>query len=66
MINLKDIKEQILTEVAEKVAKRYNEPIEEVKVSFSSDGSIKATMTLDLSFLKCNVKVEEVDNEDQM
>ena len=60
MINLKDIKEQILTEVAEKVAKRYNEPIEEVKVSFSSDGSIKATITPDLSFLSCSVKVEEV------
>ena len=60
MINLKDIKEQILTEVAEKVAKRYNAPIEEVKVSFSSDGSIKATITPDLSFLSCSVKVEEV------
>lgn len=59
MINLKDIKEQVLTEVAEKVAKIYNAPIEEVKVSFASDGSIKATITPDLGFLKCTVKVEE-------
>lgn len=59
MINLKDIKHQIIEEVRDKVAKRYNAPIEEVKVSFASDGSIKATITPDLGFLKCTVKVEE-------
>lgn len=59
MINLNYIKGQIIEEVRDKVAKRYNAPIEEVKVSFSSDGSIKATITSDLGFLKCTVKVEE-------
>lgn len=59
MINLKDIKEQILTEAKVKIAKKYNAPMNEVKVTFASDGSLKATITPDVSFLSCNVKVEE-------
>lgn len=59
MINLKDIKEQIITDVTEIVMKKYNARQDEVKVSFASDGSIKATITPDLSFLSCNIKVEE-------
>lgn len=59
MINLKNIREQIISDVKKIVAKKYNAPEKEVKVSFASDGSIKATITPDLSFLSCNVKVEE-------
>ena len=59
MINLKDIKEQIIADVTKVVAEKYNAKEDEIKVSFSSDGSIKATITPDLSFLKCSVKVEE-------
>ena len=64
MINLKTIKEQIISDVTQIVAEKYNAKENEIKVTFTSDGSIKATITPDLSFLKCNVKVEEVDNED--
>lgn len=59
MINLKDIKEQILTDVTKIVAKKYNADEKEVKVTFASDGTLKATITPDLSFLSCDVKVEE-------
>ena len=59
MINLKSIKEQIITDVRKIVAQKYNALEKEVKVSFASDGSVKATITPDLSFLSCNVKVEE-------
>ena len=59
MINLKSIKEQIISDVRKIVSEKYNADEKEVKVSFASDGSIKATITPDLSFLSCNVKVEE-------
>lgn len=59
MINLKDIKEQIITDVTKIVTEKYNAKEGEVKVIFAGDGSIKATITPDLSFLNCSVKVEE-------
>ena len=59
MINLKDIKEQIITDVAKIISEKYKADKKEIKVSFASDGTIKATITPDLSFLSCNVKVEE-------
>ena len=59
MINLKEIKEKILTESRVRIAKKYNAPLSEVKVTFATDGSLKATITPDLSFLSCNVNVEE-------
>lgn len=58
MINLKDIKEQILSDVTKIVAEKYNAPEKEVKVVFTGDGILKATITPDLSFLNCTVKVE--------
>ena len=66
MINLKTIKEQIISDVTKIVAEKYNAKEDEIKVTFTGDGSIKATITPDLSFLSCNVKVEEVNNENQM
>ena len=59
MINIKDIREQIIADTTKIVAKKYNAPENEVKVTFAVDGSLKATITPDLSFLSCNVKVEE-------
>lgn len=59
MINLKDIKDKIISDVTKIVAQKYNAPENEVKVTFASDGSIKATITPDLSFLNCRVEVEE-------
>lgn len=59
MINLQDIKHQIIEDVTKIVTQKYNASEKEVKVSFASDGTIKATITPDLSFLSCNVKVEE-------
>lgn len=59
MINLKDIKEQILSDVTKIVAEKYNAREEEVKVIFTGDGALKATITPDLDFLNCTVKVEE-------
>ena len=58
-INLKDIKEQILSDVRKIVAEKYNAREDEVKVCFSNDGNLKATITPDLSFLNCDVKVKE-------
>ena len=37
MINLKNIREQIISDVKKIVAKKYNAPEKEVKVSFASD-----------------------------
>ena len=59
MINIKDIKEQILVDTTKIVAKRYNAKEDEVKVSFGNDGVLKATITPDLSFLDCDVEVKE-------
>lgn len=59
MINLQEIKHQIIKDVTKIISEKYNAKEKEVKVSFSSDGTIKATITPDLSFLSCNVKVEE-------
>lgn len=59
MINIKDIREQIIEEATKIVAQKYDAPENEVKVTFAVDGSLKATITPDLSFLSCNIKVEE-------
>ena len=59
MINLKDIRDKIIKDVTKIVAQKYNAPENEVKVTFSSNGNIKATITPDLSFLNCKVEVEE-------
>lgn len=59
MINIKEIRDQIVTEAVKIVAQKYNAPESEVKVTFGVDGNLKATITPDLSFLSCNVKVEE-------
>ena len=61
MINLKDIKEKIVVETTKIVAERYNAKEDEVKVYFSTDGEIKATITPDLSFLGCEVEVIQTD-----
>ena len=58
MINLKDIKEQIVVEVTKIIAEKYHTTEDEVKVSFSNNGKLKSTITPDLDFLSCNVKVE--------
>lgn len=58
MINLKNIKEKIVKDVTDILSQKYNAPKKEIKVTFASDGSIKATITPDLSFLSCDVKVE--------
>lgn len=63
MINLKSIKEQIISDVTKIVAEKYNAKEDEIKVSFTGGGSIKATITPDLSFLSCSVKVEEKTDE---
>ena len=59
MINIKEIREQIIADATKIVAQKYNAPEKEVKVTFAVDGGLKATITPDLSFLSCNVKVEE-------
>ena len=59
MINLKEIKEQIISDVTKIVAKKYNAEESEVKVTFANDGRLKATIAVDLSFLNCKIKVEE-------
>lgn len=59
MINLKDIRKKIVTDVTKIIADKYNTTEDEVKVTFASDGKLKATITPDLSFLSCSVKVEE-------
>ena len=59
MINLKDIKEQIIEDVTKIICDRYNAKEKEVKVAFASDGSVKATITPDLDFLSCKVEVKE-------
>lgn len=59
MINLNNIKGQIISDVTKIVAQKYNAPENEVKVTFASNGNIKATITPDLSFLNCKVEVEE-------
>lgn len=59
MINLENIKGQIISDVTKIVSKKYNAKETEIKVTFAGDGSIKATITPDLSFLSCDIKVEE-------
>ena len=59
MIDLKDIKKKIISDVTKIVAERYNAKESEVKVSFNNSGVLKATIAVDLSSLNCIVEVKE-------
>lgn len=61
MVNLKTIKEQIITDVTKIVARRFNAKESEVKVSFASDGNLKVSIVPeDLSFINVCVEVGEI------